>query len=400
MLESEAMALLVSAVYQYARREAALRAAGSALGLIADPFAFARELGEGGAAAVKRSVMEKDALFEKLELSGVRLLARGEAGYSTLLAQTALPPHLLFVRGETNLGDELPIAVVGTRKANEYGLRHSRKIARELAGAGACIVSGLATGVDAQAHEGALDAGARTIAVLGGAHDRFFPAENRALAEEIVAAGGSIVTEYPMGMPPTRYSFLHRNRIIAGLSLGVLATQGAYRSGAHRTVSDAADEGREVFALPGSVDDTRSQLPHKLIGEGAHLATCAADILRVLAPQREALLLKRGKMAVRDTAAVEKVPASAEGRSRAKSMASTQRPKKAPAKKAFAMPEGIDDAHRVVLEALMQGEQEFDALCEMTGLAGDEMGALLMELEIDGIVDSLPGLRYALSGEV
>ncbi len=382
MLEREAMAVLISAqgVY-YAAREAALRAAGSAENVLADPFSYGSVLGENGARAVAQAVRRREEILERIYAAGVHLVARGEAGYPGRLAQIPHAPHLLFVQGNKELDDALPIAIVGTRGASAYGLRHTRRIAQELAKSGACIVSGLALGIDAAAHEGALDAQGRTIAVLGGALDKLYPAENRALRDRILDGGGSVISEYPMGMPPNRYSFLYRNRIIAGMSLGVLVTDGPVKSGALKTATDAGDYGREVFALPGDVDAPGSALAHKLIAEGAHLAACGADILTVIAPQlkREISALKREK---------HKRSGEAERQSEAAAPPDqTAQP--------LPIPADLPPQARAVLTALSLGETEFDALCEALKMDGATLGVVLMELEMDGLITALPGLRYA-----
>lgn len=374
MQEREAMAILVSATADdYARRTAALLGAGSALGVVENPEDFCRELGEAGVAALREAVARRDELLEALDRAGVHLLLRGEAGYPERLAQIPDAPHLLYVQGAADCNDELPIAIVGTRRANPYGLRHTHEMARELAQAGACIVSGLALGIDAQAHEGALDADGRTIAVLGGGLDCFYPRENLPLYERILDHGGSVVTEYPMGVAPEGNRFLLRNRIIAGISAGVVVTQGPHRSGAHRTASDAAEYGRDVFALPGSVDDPCSQLPHKLIGEGAQIATCAADVLSALAPER---VIKKTPKPKKKREPVRKEPPA---------------PKAAPP---VAMEE-MTPEERAIMQALSEQEMEYDALCERTGIDAAELGALLMSLEMEGLICALPGLRYA-----
>lgn len=386
MNEREAMALLVSALPDdYVRRGAALHLAGSACAVLDAPQAFARALGDAGVIAVRSALERQEEIFEEIERMGVHLLARGEEGYPELLAQIPRPPHLLFVQGERNLDDELPIAIVGTRKADGYGLRHTQAIAKELALAGACIVSGLALGVDAKSHEGALEAGGRTIAVLGGGLDCFYPKENTALRDRILENGGSVVTEYPMGTVHKGNRFLLRNRIIAGMSLGVLVTRGPSRSGALRTASDAADYGREVFALPGSVEDSLSQLPHKLIAEGAHLAACAGDVLSVLAPERIASLPVKNR---------EKKESKREKPAAAAPRSQTAAPK---AEKPAALPEHLSGEERTVMEALIAQEMEFDALCEQTGMDGAALSAVLVGLEMEGLIDALPGLRYALS---
>ncbi len=359
--EHDAMAVLVSVTgLTYARREMALRAAGSALAILENPREFAAQLGEAGVAAVRRTMREGVRSLEDAGRQGMRWVVRGEEGYPPGLMQIAHPPHLLFIRGEANLLDPFPFAIVGTRRASDYGLRQTRKIACELAQAGLCIVSGLALGIDAAAHRGALEAEGRTIAVLGGGLNRMYPAQNEPLMREIVERGGSVVTEYPPDEKPARYNFLHRNRIIAGLSQGVLVTEGARRSGALRTVEDALACGREVFALPGRVDSIGSQLPHMLLAEGAHLATCAQDILDAFA---------LGETGVREPVKPQTEPA---------------------------MPRGLTGQEALVYRALEGGACDFDGLCQQTGIPGEELGAVLMMMDMDGVIEALPGLRYAL----
>lgn len=379
MLEREAMAVLVSAKgVHYAPRAAALQKAGSAKDILADPAAFQRELGSKGVLAVHKAVQAQEAILDEIYAAGVHLLLPGEEGYPKRLMEIPRAPHLLFVQGAATLDDALLVSIVGTRAASEYGLRHTRRIARELANSGVCIVSGLALGIDAAAHEGALEANGRTIAVLGGALNKFYPEENCALRDRILEAGGSVVSEYPMGVSPNRYSFLLRNRIIAGLSQGTLVTEGPFKSGALRTANDAGDYGREVFALPGSVDAPNSALPHKLLADGAHLAQSGGDILSVLAPQ-----LRQEIRALRKTETTHAKQAAP--REEEKSEKATGQ----------AIPEDLPGEERAVLLALADGEKDFDALCEETGMDGAALGTVLMGLEMEGLIASLPGLRYA-----
>lgn len=383
MLESEAMALLVTTPgIFYAQREAALNAAGSALAILREPRLYGRQLGAAGVNALVHSAGDAQRLLEKLAQEGIHLLARGEEGYPLRLLETRRPPHLLFVQGERELCDPFPLAIVGTRRASEYGLQHTHDIARELAAAGVCVISGLALGIDAASHMGALDAGGRTIAVLGGALDRFYPMENDRLRERILACGGSIVSEYPPGMPPTKWSFLERNRIIAGLSLGVLVTEGPRRSGAMRTAREALHEGREVFALPGSVDSVGSQLPHMLIAEGAQLVMGAKDILDTLVIEPAVPPKMREQNSLQDMRPTPALTQAAVLRE-----PEIDRPE---------MPAELSDEESAVYAALKKGEMDFDALCEQTGISGESMGALLMMMELDGHIRALPGLRYAL----
>ena len=373
MNESEAMAVLVSAQsVSYGQREMALRGAGSALSLLADPYAQEKILGPQGAAAIRSALMHAKPMLDRLREDNVHLIALGSECYPSRLSHTAKPPHLLLCKGNPNLNDESAISIVGTRRADGYGIRHTRRIAGELAEKGVCIVSGLALGVDAAAHWGALDAKGRTIAVLGGALDKLYPAQNRALMDKIIESGGSVVSEYPPETAPTRYSFVQRNRIVAGMSLGVLVTQAPHKSGALSTVNYALEEGREVFALPGDIDRFGSQLPNKLIAEGAHPVNGAQDILPLLnGHPKESVSSRRERRR-------EEAPQQI-------------------AMKPQAPVRALDPLEQKIYDQLLSGDLDFDALSERTGIAGDELGSLLMLLELDGIVVSLPGLMYRLA---
>lgn len=368
MLESEAMAILVGAGVSYGRREAALRAAGSALAILAEPGLYAAQLQEKGLALLRHALADEARLLGGLAKKKMALVLREDAQYPPLLRQMAHPPHLLYVYGETDLTDRFPVAVVGTRRASAYGLTHTREIAAELAQTGVCVVSGLALGIDAAAHTGALDGGGRTVAVLGSALDKPYPQENEPLMRRILESGGSVVSEYAPGTPPSRYSFLQRNRIIAGMCLGTLVTEGPRRSGALNTATRTLENGREVFALPGNVDSPGAQLPNMLISEGARLVTGAADILSALV---------------------------IEPKDAPKAAQAAVAPMEAPAEKKPHIPGGLDETQRAICAALLAGEADFDALCAVSGLESDELGALLIEMEMDGLVTPLAGTRYA-----
>lgn len=368
MLESEAMAILVGAGVSYGRREAALRAAGSALAILAEPGLYAAQLQEKGLALLRHALADEARLLGGLAKKKMALVLREDAQYPPLLRQIAHPPHLLYVYGETDLTDRFPVAVVGTRRASAYGLTHTREIAAELAQTGVCVVSGLALGIDAAAHTGALDGGGRTVAVLGSALDKPYPQENNPLMRRILESGGSVVSEYAPGTPPSRYSFLQRNRIIAGMCLGTLVTEGPRRSGALNTATRTLENGREVFALPGNVDSPGAQLPNMLISEGARLVTGAADILSALV---------------------------IEPKDAPKAAQAAVAPMEAPAEKKPHIPGGLDETQRAICAALLAGEADFDALCAVSGLESDELGALLIEMEMDGLVTPLAGTRYA-----
>ena len=384
--EAEATALLVSAVRGYGRRERALRLAGSAAAVLAEPERYAAALRPEDLSALRRAEREGDALLSRLRGAGVRLLLPQGPGSSPLLREIAHPPHLLFCLGAPELGDPFPIACVGTRKASAYGIRNARRIAAELAGAGCCIVSGLAEGIDSAGHEGALSAGGRTIAVLGGALDRLYPKSGRPLMERILAAGGTVLSEYPPGTSPTRFSFLDRNRIISGLSLGVFVAEGRARSGALSTASQALSQGREVFALPGSVEEPCSELPHRLISEGAKLVTCGSDILSefVIGREPEARRASSGKR----PPAPETAPAGT-------GVAAPAPAEETPAQvRTLRVPEGMYAERAAVCRVLCGGIADFDQLSEETGIPGGALGALLIEMELDGLAETLPGNAF------
>ena len=217
----------------------------------------------------------------KLDRAGARVIAIEEEAYPLSLKNIHDPPPLLYIRGDLLTEDAGSVAIVGTRRPTAYGLAVAGQLAFELARRGLTVVSGLALGIDAAAHEGALRADGRTIAVLGSGIDRIAPLTNLALAERIVRHG-AVVTEYPLGQEPDKWTFPQRNRIIAGLSLGVIVVEGHYESGAMITAKQALEQGREVFAVPGNVGLEQSKGPHWLIKQGAKLVETVDDVLEEL----------------------------------------------------------------------------------------------------------------------
>jgi DNA processing protein len=212
---------------------------------------------------------------------GNHLLTLADAAYPQSLLTSDDPPLLLYAKGNTALLNRPMLAVVGSRNATAQGLRDAEAFARALADAGLSIVSGLALGIDAAAHRGALATAAGTIAVIGTGADRLYPARNEALAREI-AEKGVVLSEFPLGTPALGSNFPRRNRIIAGLGLGCLVVEAALRSGSLITARLAAESGREVFAIPGSIHSALSRGCHQLIRQGAKLVESATDILEEL----------------------------------------------------------------------------------------------------------------------
>lgn len=213
--------------------------------------------------------------------AGVRVYTWDDPAYPALLRDLADSPPVLFVKGTLAETDDWAVAVVGTRKPTAYGREVAHQLTTALAQQGLTIVSGLARGVDAIAHRAALDAGGRTLAVLGCGVDRVYPEDHRRLAQDICAQG-ALISDYPLGTPPEAANFPARNRLISGLSRGVLVVEAGETSGALITAEFAAQQGREVLAVPGSIFSAVSVGTHRLLREGAILVTCAADVLEAL----------------------------------------------------------------------------------------------------------------------
>ena len=238
----------------------------------------------GGADRPGRICSEDDARAEiagsrKL---GVSLVAPGEAGYPPRLATLDDAPPLLGVRGIRDVLMRPIIAVVGSRNASGAGLKFAGTLSRDLGEAGFVIASGLARGIDAAAHRASLASG--TLAVLAGGHDRIYPAEHEALLAELIASGGAAISEMPLGHVPRARDFPRRNRLISGVALGVVVVEAAHRSGSLITARIAAEQGREVFAVPGSPLDPRAAGTNDLIKQGATLTTEAADVINAVEP--------------------------------------------------------------------------------------------------------------------
>jgi DNA processing protein len=303
-----------------------------------------------------------DAVLDLCQERGVGILLEGSAGYPPLLGRISDPPGLLFVRGSIEPCDSLAIAIVGSRHATAYGRRIAWQLAGGLSRAGYTIVSGLARGIDAAAHRGALDAGGRTLAVLGSGVLNIYPPEHADLADEVVARGG-LLAEVPPQAAPQAGCFPQRNRIVSGLSLGVIVVEAAERSGALITARLAGEQGREVFAVPGPIDARLSRGCHGLIRDGARLVQGIDDVLDELGPLCEATPAADGR----------RVHAPAELR--------------------------LDDVERRVLAAF-DGEADgvnraasIDDVVAASGLATSQVLATLGVLEMRRILRRLPGNR-------
>ena len=245
-----------------------------------------RAAGIGGAAAqgiaAARADISPDAELERLAQYGVIALTWQDDAYPARLKETPDPPPVLYLMGNLSPDDETSIAVVGTRRPTDYGRRATDALCAALAQRRITVVSGLALGIDTGAHAAALRGGGRTVAVLGNGLDTIYPAENAALAQRIIAAGGAIVSEFPLGARPEPSNFPRRNRIISGMTLGTLVTEAGETSGTRWTVYHALEQNREIFCVPGSIYSPASKLTNRLIREGAKLVSDVGDILSEL----------------------------------------------------------------------------------------------------------------------
>jgi len=290
-----------------------------------------------------------DDQLERLARSGATLITWNDQHYPANLRQIHDPPPFLFVQGELLPADGMAIAVVGSRDVSAYGLRMTRELSEGLVRYGATVVSGLARGTDAAAHWTALRAGGRTIAVMGSGIDVVYPSEHHALFQAIQEQG-AIVTELFMGAQPDAENFPNRNRIIGGLALGTVIVEATEKSGSLITAMLAAEQGREVFAVPGAVG-ARTRGTHRLIREGAKLTERAEDVLEEIAPQ----LLKRAAPAER----VE-----------------------------------VDETEATLLTSMRHETVHVDTLIARTGLPVGTVLQTLLALELKGVVQQLPGKHF------
>lgn len=300
-----------------------------------------------------------------LEEPGNRLLRIDQAAYPARLRSLPNPPSALFLHGDPALLDLPQLAIVGSRTPSTGGHRTAREFAAHLAGAGLVISSGLATGIDAAAHEGALQADGLTLAVTGTGLDRVYPATNRALAHAI-AAQGLLVSEFPLATPPLPGNFPRRNRILAGLALGTLVVEAALKSGSLITARLAGEAGREVFAIPGSIHNPLARGCHRLIRDGAKLVETADHILEELGPLLGDITLR--------LAGPSPEPAGA------------------------GSADGIDAQHRQVLAAMGYDPTTTDELVKRTGFPASEVSSILLLLELRGHVSSGAGGQFTRLG--
>lgn len=305
------------------------------------------------------------------------LLGLDHAHYPALLQDTSDAPPLLYAKGSLNALKRPMLAIVGSRKASHLGLAYTRALSAQLAEIGIGIVSGLALGIDAAAHEGALDAGGVTIAVAATEPDSVYPKRHQSLAQRIVDSGGMLLTEYPIGTPTLRWYFPQRNRIISGMSLGVLVAEAALPSGTLTTARHAMDQGREVMAVPGSIHNLQAQGCHALIKQGAALIENKEDIIDALGQPLQRQLVKLYEL---------KRPATdSDG------TLSGQRELAAQS----ASDQTLSESDKALLNCLINQPATLDELMAHTTLNVSQLSSTLGILEIRGFICTTSGGRYA-----
>lgn len=293
----------------------------------------------------------------RAEKAAVKIVPFTDLSYPARLRMIPDPPPLLYLKGEIRRDDEKAVAVIGSRSTSDYGRRVARDLCRGLASLGFTVVSGMARGIDGTAHETSLNAGGRTIAVLGSGVDRVYPAEHDRLYRRI-SENGAVISEFPMGTRPLAFNFPARNRLISGLSLGVVVVEATEKSGSLITAALALEQGREVFAVPGEVGASRSRGAHRLIRQGAKLVETVDDIVEEIAPQ---LLVRSGK--------------------------AVSAPRRT-------LPQNLGDEFQRIFGLFQERPLQIDEVIESSGCSPSRVSEILLELELQGYIKQLPGKKY------
>ncbi|WP_372845924.1 DNA-processing protein DprA [Pontiella sp.] len=336
--------------------------------LEADREALMKARGVGEKLALK-ILSQRDAIDAAEEIDkaadfGARIVTMVDDEYPAALKAIHDPPLALYIRGRFLPEDSKALGIVGSRSTSHYGLSAADRLAYQLGQTGFTVVSGLARGTDTAAHVGALKSTGRTIAVLGGALDCLYPPENAELADRI-AKQGAVVSEYPLGRQADRMTFPYRNRIISGLSMGVLLIESDLKGGSMHTTEAAMEQGRTVFALPGRIDTPGARGPHMLIKNGAKLVESLDDIL-----EEYEFLIPPSELAA---------------------------PERAPA----ARPEvPLDDRESRIVDALWQEPLDVDSLARLIGFKSHELSGVLLGLEMKRVIRTLPGRMVELSDDL
>ncbi len=330
-----------------------------------DELKKAAGIGQELAASIvrQRDTLDLDSELKHAVETDTRIITVLDEEYPPTLRDIHDPPLALYMRGALLPKDRHAVAVVGTRRATRYGMDVTRKFAYQLGQAGICVTSGLALGVDTVAHEGALQGGGRTVAVIGSGLDHIYPDQNIELAQRIADGNGALLSEFPFSLKPDKTTFPMRNRIVSGMSTGVLVVEAGKRSGAIITANQALAQGRSVFAVPGRIDSFMSVGTNALLKDGAFAVTCVQDIL-----EHFEMLIPRQ--------AYEGSPES---------------------KAVIKPPELSEDGNKIV-GLLEKGEMSVDALIRESGISTARISSLLITLELKKIIRILPGREVELIG--
>lgn len=321
---------------------------------------------------LKREFHDKAAEeLEKVKETGADVLILDDGSYPYLLREIADPPITLYVKGDWQACFDAPcVGVIGSRRCSTYGENAAEMLARDLAANGVCVVSGLARGIDSAAHRGAIRGKGRTIAVLGTGINQIYPKENARLVEEILASGGAVVSQFPLETPPLKENFPYRNRIISGLSYGVLLVEASERSGSLITARLAAEQNREVLAVPGNITSKNSFGTNYLIKSGAKLVQQWQDVVTELPAEISAAILPPKLDDEKET--------------------------KQTAEQSELAPANLSEHERRIWQILSADEPtHIDVLLETSALSFGDLNAALLGLEINELVRALPGKCYA-----
>jgi len=290
--------------------------------------------------------------LEKIRSRKINIITPEDPTYPSLLRQIYDPPVVLYSWGNLEKSDSEAISIVGSRQATHYGRETARKFGFQLANAGLCVVSGMARGIDSAAHEGALAAGGRTIAVIGSGLGELYPRENQQLAEKI-SANGAVISEFPVDFPPQKRSFPQRNRIVAGWARGTLVIEAGARSGALITAAQASDSNRDVYAIPGQINRPVSEGTNRLIQQGAKLVMDAGDVIEEMPAEVHQLAKTREIRPSSDTI--------------------------------------LSNHEKIIYAALGNNQAHIDELANQVNMRVPEVSATLLKLEIKQLVKQLPG---------
>jgi DNA processing protein len=321
---------------------------------------------------IRKVDWEKEKEFA--EKKSVNLITIIDDEYPELLKKISSPPSVLYVLGDTEAINVPSVGIVGTRNPSLYGRAMAKKFSYGLAQRGVCVVSGLALGIDTEAHSGALLGKGRTTAVVGSALDCLYPKDNTELARNVIRSGGAVVSEYPFGVSGNRYTFPMRNRIISGLSRGVLVVEAALNSGSLITAEQAMEQNRPVMAIPGRLDSELSAGTNRLIADGARLVETVDDVLEEMEGMRltcieQPIVMSNPIKNEKSTTRIDK-----------KCAPHFEKPKPK-----------LDEIEQKLLEALGSEEMTADALIACSGVSPSQIGARLISLEMKGLINRYPG---------